>query len=290
MTEPVKIAFQMEPVTVPIDKILATRQTSARFSFSRAPQTIAASMTEVGIVEMPIVFPMKDGSYLLLDGHQRIEALKARGETKVQCLLSLDDENYTYNRHVSRVAPIQHNRMIMKALAGGVSDERIAKTLNMTLDAVRAHRSLLSGICPEAIDALKDKPIGEHALRHFKHVKPMRQLEMADLMNASGNYTTSYAKALAMATAEAERVAGKPSGARSQDLARMESEMAALQKDYLLLDQSYGRDVLTLTLVRAYLKRLLDNAKIVRLLASKYPEILTEFQHIVEAASLESAA
>jgi hypothetical protein len=291
MTDPVKIAFELEPVVVAIDKILATRRSTPRFS--RAPQAIATSMTEVGIVEMPVVFPMKDGSYLLLDGHQRVEALKARGETQVQCLLSLDDENYTYNRHVSRVAPIQHNRMIMKALAGGVSDERIAKTLNMTIEAVRAHRSLLSGICPEAIDALRDKPIGEHALRYFKHVKPMRQLEMADLMNASGNYTTSYARALASVTPDAERIEakmGKPAGARPEDLARMESEMAALQKDYLLLDDSYGRDVLTLTLVRGYLKRLLDNGKIVRVLANKYPEILTEFQHIVEAASLESAA
>jgi ParB-like chromosome segregation protein Spo0J len=276
---------------VPIDKVLATRKGSLRFS--RAPQTIAASMSEVGIVEMPVVFPMKDGSYLVLDGHQRIETLKARGEKEVRCLIALDDENYTYNRHVSRVAPIQQNRMIMKALAGGLSDERIAKTLNMSIEDVRAHRTLLSGICPEAIDALREKPIGENALRYLKHVKPMRQLEMADLMNASGNYTTSYAKALVSVTTDAERVeskVAKPAGARPADLARMEVEMAALQKDYLLIDESYGRDVLTLTLVRGYLKRLLDNGKVVRLLASKYPEILTEFQHIVEAASLESAA
>jgi ParB-like chromosome segregation protein Spo0J len=59
----------------------------------------------VGIVEMPIVFPMKDGAYLLLDGHRRIDALRARGDTEVRCLMALDDENYTYNRHVSRVAP-----------------------------------------------------------------------------------------------------------------------------------------------------------------------------------------
>jgi hypothetical protein len=247
----------------------------------------------VGIVEMPVVFPMKDGSYLLLDGHHRIEKLTARGETEVQCLLALDDEHYTYNRHVSHIAPIQHNRMIMKAMAGGVTDERIAKTLNLSVETVRSYRSMLSGICPEAIDALRDKPIGEVGLRCFKHVKPMRQLEMADLMNASGNYTTSYAKALVSLTPNKERVESsvpKAAGTRPEDLARMENEMAQLQKEYLLIDESYGRDVLTLTLVRAYLKRLLDNGKLVRLLANRYPEILAEFQHIVDAASLESAA
>jgi hypothetical protein len=116
---------------------------------------------------------------------------------------------------------------------------------------------------------------------------------MADLMNASGNYTASYAKALVSLTPDHERVeskAAKPAGSRPADLARMEGEMEQLQKEYLLIDESYGRDVLTLTLVRGYLKRLLDNGKIVRLLANKYPEILAEFQHIVEAASLESAA
>jgi ParB-like chromosome segregation protein Spo0J len=290
MTDPVKIAFQLEPIDVPIDKILATRKSTAR---GRSLHAIAASMSEVGIVEMPVVFPIKDGSFLLLDGHQRIETLKGRGETKVQCLLALDDENYTYNRHVSRIAPIQHNRMILKARAGGVSDERIATTLSLSVETVRSYRSMLSGICPEAIDALRDKPIGEAALRQFKHVKPMRQLEMADLMNASANYTASYAKALVSVTPDDERVdtkAAKPALARPADLARMESEMDQIRKEFLAIDESYGRDVLNLTVVRAYLKRLLDNGKIVRLLASKYPEILTEFQHIVEADSLESAA
>jgi DNA-binding CsgD family transcriptional regulator len=92
----------------------------------------------------------------------------------VQCLLALDDGNYTYNRHVSRIAAIQHNRMFMKALAGGVTDERIAKTLNLSVETVRSYRSMLAGICPEAIDALRDKPIGEVALRYLTHVKPMR--------------------------------------------------------------------------------------------------------------------
>jgi hypothetical protein len=292
MTQPVKIAFEMEPILVPIDKILSTRKPPKHGGGRRG--TIAASIPEVGIIEPPLVYPMRGSkdTYLLVDGHLRMETLKARGETHVRCLVALDDENYTYNRRISRVAPIQGNRMIMKALAGGVSDERIARTLNMTVEAVRSQRTLLAGICPEAIDALKDKPICEQALRYFKRVKPMRQLEMADLMNASANYTFAYARALSSVTSDEQRVAteGKQAKARPEDLAKMESEMEALQKDFLLLDENYGRDVLNLTVVRAYLKRLLDNGKVVRFLAHKHPELLTEFQHIVEAASLESAA
>ena len=42
------------------------------------------------------------------------------------------------------------------------------------------------------------------------------------------------------------------------------------------------------TLARGYLKKLLENGKVVRFLAQKHRDLLSEFQHIIEAASLES--
>ena len=78
------------------------------------------------------------GKYLLLDGHLRIEVLKDRGETEVVCLVSTDDEAFTYNKRVNRLAIIQEHRMILKAVERGVSGGRIAKALNVD---VAMHRS-----------------------------------------------------------------------------------------------------------------------------------------------------
>ena len=80
----------------------------------------------------------------------------------------------------------------------------------------------------------------------------------------------------------------KAAMARPEDLARMENELKALEKDFAMLDESYGRNVVDLTVARGYLKKLLDNGKVVRFLAQKYPEILAEFQRVVEAMSLEA--
>jgi len=61
----------------------------------------------------------------------------------------------------------------------------------------------------------------------------------------------------------------------------------ALEKDFLLREDTYGRTVLELTLARAYLKKLLDNGRVVRYLAQKYRDLLAEFQRIVETTALD---
>jgi len=61
----------------------------------------------------------KGAGYVLLDGHIRVEVLRALGRAEVLCLVSTDDENATYNHCISRLAPIQEIRMIQKAVAAG---------------------------------------------------------------------------------------------------------------------------------------------------------------------------
>lgn len=292
MTKKVRAAFAMEPVTVRLDQILPTRPFQEVVKQTTKYKTIAASVREVGIIEPMIVHPQKGGKYLLLDGHMRLQVLRDLEKEEALCIVSSDDESYTYNTKVSRLAPIQANRMIMKALDAGVSEERLARALNMNPTTIRSSKSLLTDICPEAIEILKDKPVTEAALRAMKRVKPMRQIEMAELMVTSGTYTKAYAEALAMtapADQQVEQAATKKAAAtRPEDLARMENELKALEKDFAMLDETYGRNVVDLTLARGYLKKLLDNGKVVRFLAQKYPEILAEFQRIVEAMSLEA--
>ncbi len=291
-TKAVKAGFQFDGFVVKFDQLRPTKQVKPALKETPKYKAIVASIREVGVIEPLIVHPEKNGTYLLLDGHSRVEALKEIGKDEAFCLAATDDETYTYNHQVNRVAPVQANRMILKALDAGVAQDRLAKALALSVETIRRNRNLLQGICPEAIDMLKDKAMAQETFRYIKKVKPIRQIEMVELMAAAGTYSTSYAKALVVATPKEQLVepdkAKKPATLKPEDLARMEHEMQTLQKDFLLIEESYGRNVVDLTLARGYLKKLLDNSRVVRYLAQKYRELLPELQRIVEAAALEN--
>ena len=70
------------------------------------------------------------------------------------------------------------------------------------------------------------------------------------------------------------------------EMSRMEHELESLSQDFKLIEDTHGRNVLNLVLVVSYLKKLLDNAGVVRYLSRSYPEILTEFQKVTESKSL----
>lgn len=249
---------------------------------------IVASIGEIGIVEPPVVTRDRNdpGKYLLLDGHLRIEALKDRGETEVVCLISIEDEAFTYNKRVNRIAIIQEHRMILKAIERGVSEERLAKSLNVDVASIKRKRRLLDGICSEAAEILKDKHVAIHALAEFKKLAPLRQIEAAELMVAMNKYTIGYAKSLVAATPQAQLADGyKPKsvkGLSSEQVALMERESTNLDREFRIAEQSYGTDHLDLVLANGYLGKLLGNARVVRYLAQHQQEILLEFQKLVE--------
>jgi hypothetical protein len=146
---------------------------------------------------------------------------------------------------VSRLAPVQANRIILKALDAGVPDERLAQALNRSTTTIRLGRSLLKDICPEALELLKDKPVAHAAFGLFKHAKPIRQVEMAELMNKVANYGRPYAIALVSGTKPElmadRRKPKRPARPRSEDLARMELEMQSLEKDRGVLRRANTR-------------------------------------------------
>jgi hypothetical protein len=277
---------------VPLSKLLPTKKLPGVVKASAKYQTVASSESEVGLIEPIIVHRQSGGTYLILDGHARYEVLKDRGVSETLCIVSSDDEAFTYNRHVSHMSPIQKNRMITRALDAGVHEGRMAKALNLARNTVHMTHTLLNGICPEAVELLKDKPVVAMTFRILKKVKPLRQIEMSELMIAMANYSKAYALGLLAATPPhnlLDSVAPtNMKGLRPEDLAKMQAEMQALEREVLGLDESYGRNLVNLTIARGYLKKVLENAKVVRYLASKYPDLLAEFQRIQEAASLDA--
>jgi hypothetical protein len=297
MSDSVKVAFQTTVLTLPLQRILPTRTFRSGQEKTVKYRRIAASVLEVGIIEPLVVFPQIGGdegekTYILLDGNLRYQVLKALGETETKCLIATDDESYTYNRQVNRLSTIQETFMLLKALEGGVSEERLAKALDVDVKKLREKRDLLKGICPEAVTLLKDRFISPKALRFFKRVTPMRQIEMAELMTAASNFTEPYARALYLATSRNMLLEpDKPKevdGVTPEAIARMEKEMESLEHEFKLVEDTHGMNVLQLVLARGYLAKLSDNARIVRFLSQGHPEILSEFQKIVEATSLEA--
>ena len=118
------------------------------------------------------------------------------------CLISTDDEAYTYNKRVNRLAIIQEHRMILTAIERGVPEERLARALNLNIASIRSRRRLLEGISDEVADLLRDKHVPLQSFRELKQMTAERQLEAAQLMVAMNRYTVSYAKSLVAATPE----------------------------------------------------------------------------------------
>lgn len=250
---------------------------------------IAASVAEIGLVEPPVVARSRDGQgkFLLLDGHLRLEVLRDRGLLEVECLVSTEDEAFTYNKRVNRIAIIQEHRMILKAIENGVSEARIAKALNVDVASIRRRRKLLDGICTEAVDLLKEKHLTLNSFSELRKLAPIRQIEAAELMIAMNNFSNSYVRSLVAATPRNQLAAGytprAPKGLSDEQLALMERESASLAREFKVAEQTYGTDHLDLVLAVGYLSKLLRNGKVVGYLAKHFQELLFEFQRITES-------
>lgn len=290
--ENIKLGFETEMVTLDLKRIVPLKILPPDIRKKTKYKKIAASVKEVGIIEPPAVSPCKDkpDHYILLDGHVRLEILKELGKKQITCLVSTDDEAFTYNKHINRLSTIQEHNMIVRAVERGVSEEKIAKALNVDVRSIMLKRKMLDGVCKEAIDLLKDKMVPGGAFRVLKKMQPMRQIECAELMNSMNVYTVSYAKALLAGTPQDQLTEpDKPkkiTGIDEEQMARMQSEMLSLQNEYQAIEDSLGDNVLNLTVAKGYISKLMDNAKVVRYLAQDYPEILEEFQKITELKSL----
>ena len=251
-TSIVKMAFEDVKLRIAIAHIQPLKLVPSAIKKTPKYAQIAASIREVGIVEPPVVARdhSEPGKYLLLDGHLRIDVLKDMGQTDVTCLVSTDDEAFTYNKRVNRLAMIQEHKMILKAVERGVPEERIAKALNVDVQSIVRKRQLLEGICPEVAEILKDKHIAISTFTELKKMVPLRQIEAAELMVAMNKYTISYAKSLLAATPQSQLVeADKPkhvSGLSDEQVALMERESVSLEREFRIAEKSYGTDHLDL--------------------------------------------
>jgi len=288
-----RIGFEHQTRRISIEALIPLKILRPGIKATAKYKQISSSVAAVGLIEIPVVTANRKqpGTYFLLDGLLRVEVLKERGETDVECLVATDDEAYTYNKEINRLAAVQEHRMIVKAIELGASEEQIAEALNLDTSSVRRRSRLLNGICVEAATLLEDKHCPLVVFGLLRKMKPIRQMEAAELMAGQNNFSAGFARAILAATPEDQLIQSRVSEANAgnisrEQIARLERELAITQQRTRCVEETYGIDNLTLTVAKTYLVKLLNQPSIVNWLNKKHPDYLTEFQVIAEMASL----
>jgi hypothetical protein len=116
---------------------------------------------------------------------------------------------------------------------------------------------------------------------------PERQVEVAQAMVVMNRFTVSYAKMLLAGTPDNQLVVGrrrrpKANGVTDEQLSIMQRESATLDRDFRLIEESYGLDHLDLVLAKGYLGRILANARVHDYLERHHKDILTELVQLTE--------
>jgi RepB plasmid partitioning protein/ParB-like nuclease domain len=293
----VRRSFEGGTILLPLDRILPTRQVSKTVRLTPKYRTILASIREVGIIEPLAVHPEqaragKDGHYVLLDGHLRLEALKELGSNEAVCLVSTDDEGFTYNKRISRLSAVQEHLMILRAIEKGLAPERIAQALNVNVDRIRERQRLLEGIAPEVVEMLKDRMVGQKIFAYLRKMKPMRQIAAAEMMISANHCTEKYARMILVTSKPddlVEPTKAKPTaGVSPEDIARMEREMEKLQRDYRLIEDNYGDNMLTLVVAKGFVGKLLANPEIATHLDKHHGDLVAELRKVVEAVAADA--
>ncbi len=285
------VSFDSHCVDLPLNQITPIRTITPALRATAKYRQIATSIREVGLVEPLVAFANPDGTYLLLDGHVRYDILKTLQKTTVRCILATDDEAHSYNKRVNRLSTIEEHRMILKAIAHGVTERRIASVLNVNIDAIRKKRDLLDGISPETAELLKDKQITADAFKVLRRMKPTRQFEAAELMIAARNYSVPFAKALLAGTptsllTEPDRPRPRV-GVTAEQKAMMEHEINGLLRDLKNVEDTYGTDILNFTLAYRYVERLVNNEHVRRYLGKHHTDLLCELNALLREIEAE---
>ncbi|WP_341478016.1 plasmid partitioning protein RepB C-terminal domain-containing protein, partial [Pseudomonas viridiflava] len=172
-----------------------------------------------------------------------------------------DDEGFTFNRQIGRLTPVQEHKMILTAIKKGIEPARIAKVLGVNVDRIHERQHLLDGVAPEVIELLKVRMVSQSVFRTLRKMKPMRQIETAEMMISANCFTQNYAQMVLAATRPEMLVVKKNkqvNDSNAEDIARMEREMEKLYQDYKVVEDTLGETMLVLVVAKGYMSRVLS--------------------------------
>lgn len=290
----IKHGFELEIVDVPVDLIRPGTIVSPTVLATAKYRTIRSSIRELGVIEPLAVFRTceRPGEYDLLDGRLRLEALKELGRPTAPCMISLDDEGFTFNRHLNRTTPVHESKMIKATLAKGATEERVAAVLQIDIRRMREKVRMLDGVAPEAVSILKDRQVIPKVFAALKKMKPMRQIEAAEMLVAANRFTATYANMI-LATTRPDALVEKARPKKSEeisteDLARMAAEMERVHQDSQAVEDSIGDTMLSLVIAKGFTNRLLRNENIHGHLERHHPELLATLLTTIEEIAADN--
>ncbi len=259
-------AFRTNILTLPLTSIVPQKMDAPELVRSTIFKQILASIREIGLIEPLVVYPQEGNAFLLLDGHLRLEALKILGRKEVNCILSIDDESYTYNKRVNHIPPVAQHFMMVEALKSGVAEERLAATLNVNIGAIRKRVQMLDGICGEVVEMLRDRKVSLELFPLLRKMKPIGQIATVELMVLRNDYSVAFAKtrlaisppSLLSKISKARQIKANADAADSL----LNEDTDGLIQNLKAIEETYGTDVLTLTVACAYLERLFSEEKL----------------------------
>ncbi|QZY64074.1 ParB N-terminal domain-containing protein [Providencia rettgeri] len=286
MPKNITYAFHNSLILLPLTRILLTRKIDKVQEQSVKFKSIFSSVKEIGIIEPLVVYPEGE-DFILLDGHLRLLALKNLGKVDTMCLISTDDESFTYNKQINRLTTIQEHKMLVKAIERGVPTELIAKTLNVNIESLKTRVNLLNGISRVVVTKLADKQISKDIFRILRKMKPERQIEAVDMMIASNKYSSTYANMMLAASQPNELVAEKKkiNSDPVLGLAIIEKEMTKLKRNYKISEEKLAELNLSLVVAQGYINKLLKNQSIVSFLKEEYISVYEALSTISEKVS-----
>jgi hypothetical protein len=280
-------AFRTDILTLPLTSIVPRKIEAPELVRSTIFKQILASLREIGLIEPLVVYPQEDNRFLLLDGHLRLEALKILGKKEAKCIISTDDESYTYNKRVNHIPPVAQHFMLVEALKCGVAEERIAAALNVNIGAIKKRVQMLDGICAEVIEMLRDRKVGLELFQVLRKMRPIGQIATVELMVLRNDYSVSFAKtrlAISPPTllAQSSKARQIKANADAADVLLNEDTDGLIQ-NLKAIEETYGTDILTLTVACAFLDRLFSEQKIELYLQRHHPGNLETLKTIVTA-------
>jgi len=290
----IRHAFLAKPLMLKIADLLPSKQLHPKVFATPKYRQIRASIREIGLIEPLSVTPVdrESGCHKILDGHIRLHIVDELGHLEVACLVATDIEAFTYNRYVNRLSSVQEHLMIRRALDRGISVEKLSVALCINVSLLNKKGSLLEGICPEAAAMLENRTFSPDLPSALRRMKPARQIESVGLMIAANRVTLGCARALLVGTPPEMLAEGKrplrSCALSPNQKANMEHEMSVLQADYKLAESTLGLDVLNLMLARAYVAKLIANARVRKYMVRQFPEVLEEFTRLVELESVDA--
>lgn len=292
--KPIRLGFELDCIEVPLGLLHPGRVTLPNVKVSVKYKQVRSSIAEIGLVEPLVVIPhpTQQGAYQILDGHIRLIALTDLGASDALCLVSKDDESYTYNKRVSRLSVVQEHKMIVRAAARGASVKRLAAALDISEKSIEDRFRMLDGICDEAVRLLADKPAGRSIFRILRKMGPFRQIDVARTMIDMENYSVKFVEAMLQHTASdqlAPDVPIKPQRPGPTDsMLRLQRELAAMQADTKLIEDSYADSTLQLAIIKSHIKALLESVRIVRWMSRFNNDYLQQLQLVAEIKRLPS--